>query len=116
MIIILDILVWCCANYWLLQVYNAELYYNNLQGNAVNCDFCKVCNERLSALSVEMDELNIRQEETSKLELTKLEQKWQEQIRILKKSTEIELDMKTNLIEEQQRYEIIVIHRILFVI
>ena len=63
-----------------------------------------------------MDELNMRQEETSKLELTKLEQKWQEQIRILKKSTEIELDMKTNLIEEQQRYVIIVIHRILFVI
>ena len=41
-----------------------------------------------------------------KQEISKLELKWQEQVRILKKSTEIELDMKTNLIEEQQRYEI----------
>ena len=39
-----------------------------------------------------------------KQEMSKLELKWQEQVRILKKSTEIELDMKTNLIEEQQRY------------
>ena len=39
-----------------------------------------------------------------KAEMSKLELKWQEQVRILKKSTEIELDMKTNLIEEQQRY------------
>ena len=63
----------------------------------------KVCNERLSSLSIEMDELNLRQEEESKRELGKLEHKWQEHVRILKKSTEIELDMKTNLIEEQQR-------------
>ena len=41
-----------------------------------------------------------------KQEISKLELKWQEQVRILKKSTEIELDMKTNLIEVQQRYEI----------
>ena len=53
-----------------------------------------------------MDELNLRQEEESKRELGKLEHKWQEHVRILKKSTEIELDMKTNLIEEQQRYGI----------
>ena len=39
-----------------------------------------------------------------KKEKTKIEQKYQEQIRIMKKSNEIELDMKTNLIEEQQRY------------
>ena len=39
-----------------------------------------------------------------KQERLKLEQKCQEQVRILKKSTEIELDMKMNLIEEQQRY------------
>ena len=68
-----------------------------------NVIFCKVSNERLSSLSIEIDEQNTRQEEFMKQEISKLEQKWQEQVRILKKSTEIELDMKTNLIEEQQR-------------
>ena len=75
--------------------------YNNVQG--CNVIFCKVSNERLSSLSIEIDEQNTRQEEFMKQEISKLEQKWQEQVRILKKSTEIELDMKTNLIEEQQR-------------
>lgn len=41
-----------------------------------------------------------------KKEKTKIEQKYQEQIRIMKKSNEIELDIKTNLIEEQQRYSL----------
>ena len=79
--------------------------YNNVQGwwIIVNVIFCKVSNERLSSLSIEIDEQNTRQEEFMKQEISKLEQKWQEQVRILKKSTEIELDMKTNLIEEQQR-------------
>ena len=58
----------------------------------------------MSSLSIEIDEQNSRQEEFMKQEMSKLELKWQEQVRILKKSTEIELDMKTNLIEEQQRY------------
>ena len=41
-----------------------------------------------------------------KKEKTKIEQKYQEQIRIMKKSNEIELDINTNLIEEQQRYSL----------
>ena len=44
-----------------------------------------------------------------KKEKTKIEQKYHEQIRIMKKSNEIELDIKTNLIEEQQRYSFMII-------
>ena len=47
--------------------------------------------------------LHIHDRKTTEHSRTITEQKWQEQVRILKKSTEIELDMKTNLIEEQQR-------------
>ena len=62
-------------------------------------------NERLSALALEMDDQNNNQEEAMKREMRKIEQKHQEQIRILKKSCEIDLDIKSNMIEEQQRYD-----------
>ena len=62
-------------------------------------------NERLSALALEMDDQNNNQEEAMKREMRKIEQKYQEQIRILKKSCEIDLDIKSNMIEEQQRYD-----------
>ena len=53
-------------------------------------------NERLSALALEMDDQNNNQEEAMKREMRKIEQKHQEQIRILKKSCEIDLDIKLN--------------------
>ena len=62
-------------------------------------------NERLSALALEMDDQNNNQEEAMKREMRKIEQKHQEQIRILKKSCEIDMDIKSNMIEEQQRYD-----------
>ena len=62
-------------------------------------------NERLSALALEMDDQNNNQEEAMKREMRKIEQKHQEQIRILKKTCEIDLDIKSNMIEEQQRYD-----------
>ena len=62
-------------------------------------------NERLSALALEMDDQNNNQEEAMKREMRKIEQKHQEQIRILKKTCEIDLDIKSNIIEEQQRYD-----------
>ena len=52
-----------------------------------------------------MDDQNNNQEEAMKREMRKIEQKHQEQIRILKKSCEIDLDIKSNMIEEQQRYD-----------
>ena len=64
----------------------------------------KVSNERLTALAIEMDEQSNKQEETMHQEKIKIEQKYQEQIRIMKKSNEIEIDIKNNLIEEQNRY------------
>ena len=64
---------------------------------------CKVSNERLTALAIEMDEQSNKQEETMNQEKIKIEQKYQEQIRIMKKSNEIEMDIKSNLIEEQNR-------------
>ena len=64
----------------------------------------KVSNERLTALAIEMDEQSNKQEETMNQEKIKIEQKYQEQIRIMKKSNEIEMDIKSNLIEEQNRY------------
>ena len=64
----------------------------------------KVSNERLTALAIEMDEQSNKQEETMNQEKIKIEQKYQEQIRIMKKSNEIEIDIKNNLIEEQNRY------------
>ena len=62
-------------------------------------------NERLSALALEMDDQNNNQEEAMKREMRKIEQKHQEEIRILKKTCEIDLDIKSNMIEEQQRYD-----------
>ena len=62
-------------------------------------------NERLSALALEIDDQSHNQEEAMKREMKKIEQKHQEQIRILKKSCEIDLDIKSNMIEEQQRYD-----------
>ena len=64
----------------------------------------KVSNERLTALAIEMDEQSNKQEETMNQEKIKIEQKYQEQLRIIKKSNEIEMDIKSNLIEEQNRY------------
>ena len=63
----------------------------------------KISNERLTALAIEMDEQSNKQEETMNQEKIKIEQKYQEQIRIMKKSNEIEVDIKSNLIEEQNR-------------
>ena len=60
-------------------------------------------NERLAFLSAEMDENEARQDEIVRQDRKKTEQRHQEQMRILKKSNEIELDIKSNLIEEQQR-------------
>ena len=60
-------------------------------------------NERLASLSVEMDENEAKQDEIMRQESKKTDQRHQEQMRILKKSNEIELDIKSNLIEEQQR-------------
>ena len=62
-------------------------------------------NERLSLLAAEIDDQNMRHEESLAQGIIKLEAKHQEQLRVLKKSYEIELDIKTNLIEEQQRCE-----------
>ena len=62
-----------------------------------------VSNERLAFLSVEMDENEAKQEEIVRQDRKKTDQRHQEQMRILKKSNEIELDIKSNLIEEQQR-------------
>ena len=50
-----------------------------------------------------MDEQSSRMEDIMKQEKSKIEHKYVEQIRILKKSNEIDLDLKNNLIEEQQR-------------
>ena len=60
-------------------------------------------NERLAFLSAEMDENEAKQDEIVRQDRKKTEQRHQEQMRILKKSNEIELDIKSNLIEEQQR-------------
>ena len=62
-----------------------------------------VSNERLTLLSVEMDENEAKQDELVRQEKKKTDQRHQEQMRILKKSNEIELDIKSNLIEEQQK-------------
>ena len=70
--------------------------------------FFQISNDRLASLSSEIDEHNLKQEELLKKELQNLELRHQEQMRILKKSNEIELDIKTNLIEEQQRYALFV--------
>ena len=58
----------------------------------------------MSSLAAEIDDQNMRHEESLAQGIIKLEAKHQEQLRVLKKSYEIELDIKTNLIEEQQRY------------
>ena len=63
----------------------------------------QITNERLSLLVHEMDEQSSRMEDIMKQEKSKIEHKYVEQIRILKKSNEIDLDLKNNLIEEQQR-------------
>ena len=60
-------------------------------------------NERLASLSVEMDENEAKQDQIMRQQSKKTDQRHQEQMRILKKSNEIELDIKSNLIEEQQR-------------
>ena len=89
----------------ILKEINLQKWLSESQGHEMDKikNDLVVSNERLTMLSVEMDENEAKQDETMRQERKKNDQRHQEQMRILKKSNEIELDIKSNLIEEQQR-------------
>ena len=89
----------------ILKEVNLQKWLNESQTHEVEKlkNDLMISNERLSSLALEMDENESKQDEIIRQDRKQTDQKHQEQIRILKKSNEIELDIKSNLIEEQQR-------------